>query len=91
VEDPLGGIIGIGLGQSVWVFFFGDFGPVVEVEGDFDKSGVCNIQFLVNSSHRFVVFGRGAVAPDGREELRLFRDNGCYVLVKPFFTIVVRK
>ncbi len=40
MEDPLGWIVGVGFGQAVGVFFLGDFGPAVEVEGDFDQRGV---------------------------------------------------
>ena len=57
VEDPLGGIIGVGLGETVGVVFLGNFGPVVEVEGDLDQGGVGDFQTLINLPHRLVVLG----------------------------------
>jgi hypothetical protein len=35
VEDPLGGVVGVGLGEAVGILLGSDLLPVVEVEGDF--------------------------------------------------------
>ena len=37
VEDPLGGVVGVGFGQAIGVLVFGDLGPVFEVEGKIFK------------------------------------------------------
>ena len=51
VEDPLSRIVGVGLGETVGVFFVGDFGPVIEVERNFEQGGVGYIQFLIEFSY----------------------------------------
>ena len=51
VEDPLGGVIGIGFWKTMGVFFSSYFFPVIEVEGDFDKCCWGYIQFLVYFSY----------------------------------------
>ena len=43
MKDPLSRVVRIGLGQTVRVFFLGELGPVVEIEGDFDQCGVGDI------------------------------------------------
>ena len=67
VEQPLRGVVGVGLGQAVGVALGGDLLPVGEVEGDFDQRGVGDVQLLVDAANGFVVFGGGAEAPDGGE------------------------
>ena len=64
VEKPLGRVVAVGLGQTVGVFLGGDFLPVLEVEGDFDESSVCDIKLLVNFSYCFVVIGRSTITPN---------------------------
>ena len=41
VEDPLGRVVGVGLGEAVRVFFGGDLTPVVGIERNAFKSGIC--------------------------------------------------
>ena len=82
VEDPLCGVVGIGFGETVGVAFGGDLGPVVEVEGDFDESGVGDIQLLVEFANRHGIFGRGAEGPDGREVVWGKGDNRCRIVVE---------
>ena len=47
VEQPLGRVVAVRLGQAVGIFLGGDFLPVVEVEGDFDQRGVGDTDLLV--------------------------------------------
>ena len=47
VEEPLRRVVAVRLGQAVWVFLGGDFLPVGEVEGDFDKVCIRNLQLLI--------------------------------------------
>jgi hypothetical protein len=54
VENPLGWVVGIGEREAGGVFFFGCLCPVVEVEGDFDQSGACYINFLVYLSNQIM-------------------------------------
>ena len=91
VEYPLSGVVGIGLGEAVGVFFFGYLRPVAKIKGDFDQSGVGNFQGLVNTPHCFVIFGSRAEAPDGREVNMIVRDDCCHILVKTLFPIYVWK
>lgn len=57
MEYPLGGIVGVGFGQAVGIFFFGDLGPVVEIKGNFDQGGIGHFDALVDLSYHFIVFG----------------------------------
>ena len=41
VEEPLGGVVGLGFGKTVGVFLSGDLLPVFEVERDFHESCIC--------------------------------------------------
>ena len=56
MKEPLGRVVGVGLGQAIGVLFLGGFGPVGEVEGNFDQGGVGDIELLVNASHCIIVF-----------------------------------
>ena len=47
MEDPLRGVVGVGLGQAVGVLFGGDFGPMVEIKGRFFRNSWRNIDFLI--------------------------------------------
>ena len=53
VEEPLGGVVGIGLGQSVGVAFGGDLLPAFTVKGNLDQGRVGDLErLLVNLSNR---------------------------------------
>jgi len=36
VEEPLGGVVGVGFGEAVGVLLGGDSLPALQIEGDFD-------------------------------------------------------
>ncbi len=57
VEDPLGGIVGVGAGEAVRIFSPGCFGPVVEIEGNLRQRGVGDLERLVDAPYHVVVFG----------------------------------
>ncbi|ERS84085.1 hypothetical protein Q672_19450 [Marinobacter sp. EVN1] len=54
MEDPLGGVVSVGFGQTVGVFVFADFLPITYIEGDFYQCGISYIFLLVDFSD-FVV------------------------------------
>ena len=62
VADPLGGVVGIGLREAVGVLVGGDLLPVIEVEGDFDKSACRDVQLLVDPTEQRAMFAGGAKA-----------------------------
>lgn len=43
VEDPLGGVVGIRLGEAVGVLVDRNLLPMIEVEGDLDERGVGDV------------------------------------------------
>ena len=47
IEEPLGRVARIRLGQPLGVFLRGDFLPVLQVEGDFQQSLVCDRKTLI--------------------------------------------
>ena len=91
MEDPLGGVVGIGFREAVRVLIGGDLFPVFDVEGDFDEGGVGDLQRLIDFAYRGSVLGGGAEAPDGGQAGDVIGDYDCYVLMESVRCVVVRK
>ncbi len=65
VEQPLRGIVGIGLGQAVGVFLGRNLLPMGEVEGNLYKGRIGDIELLIDPPHFASERRRTAEAPDG--------------------------
>ena len=51
LEEPLGRVVAVGLGETVRVFLGGDLLPAFEVERNLDEGGVCDVQLLINPTN----------------------------------------
>ena len=69
VEEPLSGVVGVGVGEAVGVPLVGDLLPVIEVEGNLDEGGVGDVEFLVDLANRLCVLRRRAESPDGGQRI----------------------
>ena len=91
MKNPLGGVVGKWLRQTVRITFGSNLLPVSKVEGGFYKGGIGNFKRLVYLSHCFIVFRGGAKTPDSREVQRIVRNYNSDVLMIIATNIIVCK
>ena len=87
MENPLGRVVAKGFGQAVGIALGRDFLPALQVEGDFDQRSIRDFECLVDLAHFFIVFRRGAKAPDGGEMGRIIWNYSRCIIIIKFATI----